>query len=313
MFLNWFVLGKMSKKVIERNSYYFQIAGHYMQLSVSENIDIERLLPSFSDFRVVEVQESTDVFKIELMSRFNDIENQSNRLLNCRSDIWNGCRFEESSDKYITRLKGNKEDSEWIMSSSRDFKHSIIYFVEDELYISPVVSWLLMVTYSQAILFLKSILVHASVVLKDGRGYAFLGKSRVGKSTHSKLWIETLKDCSLLNDENPVVRIHEDGRVMVYGSPWSGKARSYHNQGVVLQGMACLRQGDQNIFTKLEGKASLVHVIPSINSLNWNMSIFNQMLDTLEYILGRIPIGLLCCLPNEDSAKLCYGELIEGS
>ena len=34
--------------------------------------------------------------------------------------------------------------------------------------------------------------MHSSVVLKDGKGYMFLGRSGTGKSTHSRLWLENL-------------------------------------------------------------------------------------------------------------------------
>ena len=45
--------------------------------------------------------------------------------------------------------------------------------------------------------------IHSSVTVCDGAGYAFLGKSGTGKSTHSRLWREHIPGSTLLNDDNP--------------------------------------------------------------------------------------------------------------
>lgn len=80
----------------------------------------------------------------------------------------------------------------------------------------------LMLMYAFATARKNTLLMHASVTMKDGKGYVFLGKSGTGKSTHSQLWINNIEGCSLLNDDNPVMRVMDDGEVRVFGSPWSG-------------------------------------------------------------------------------------------
>ena len=60
------------------------------------------------------------------------------------------------------------------------------------------------------------LLIHASVTMKDGKGYLFLGKSGTGKSTHSQLWLKHIPGTELLNDDNPAVRLIND-EVIVYG------------------------------------------------------------------------------------------------
>src|SRR5690606_39491454 len=84
------------------------------------------------------------------------------------------------------------------------------------------VSWLLMVVFGQVGLQHRLILIHASVIAyQQKQGIAFLGKSGTGKSTHSKLWLQHIPDTELLNDDNPVVRLEEDGKAMIYGTPRS--------------------------------------------------------------------------------------------
>ena len=38
----------------------------------------------------------------------------------------------------------------------------------------------------------KTLEIHSSVVVNQSKGYAFLGKSGTGKSTHSRLWMELI-------------------------------------------------------------------------------------------------------------------------
>jgi serine kinase of HPr protein (carbohydrate metabolism regulator) len=52
--------------------------------------------------------------------------------------------------------------------------------------------------------------LHASVIEKEGRALLFLGKSGTGKSTHSRLWQQYVPGCSLLNDDEPVVRVNDE-------------------------------------------------------------------------------------------------------
>ena len=47
----------------------------------------------------------------------------------------------------------------------------------------------------------------------------FLGKSGTGKSTHARMWLKYIQGTDLVNDDNPVVRVANDGTAVVYGSP----------------------------------------------------------------------------------------------
>ena len=81
----------------------------------------------------------------------------------------------------------------------------------------------LMLQYAFRTAGMNTLEMHASVIENGGKGYLFLAKSGTGKSTHSKMWLRNIPDSHLLNDDNPIVRVLEDGSVRVYGSPWSGK------------------------------------------------------------------------------------------
>lgn len=71
----------------------------------------------------------------------------------------------------------------------------------------------------------NTLLVHSSVVENSGKAYMFLGKSGQGKSTHSDMWVKHIEGSTLINDDNPVIRIADDGTPIVYGSPGAANAR----------------------------------------------------------------------------------------
>ena len=64
--------------------------------------------------------------------------------------------------------------------------------------------------------------LNGSLVRHEGVAYAFTAKSGTGKSTHVSLWMQHIPDCDIMNDDNPIIRLKDDG-VYVYGGPWSGK------------------------------------------------------------------------------------------
>ena len=54
-------------------------------------------------------------------------------------------------------------------------------------------------------------LMHASVIRHQGKGYLMTAPSGTGKSTHTRLWYDNIPGCDLMNDDNPVVRIFRCG------------------------------------------------------------------------------------------------------
>jgi len=283
---------------------YFQIADHIVELSMPKCVEVNRLLPSFVDF-LVKSPKYAPVIKIILCLDKETAINTNTRLLSDISVVWGDkFRFEESEEEYITSIKGKTRSEQWKMYSSKDFITSTIYAVKSEIYSSETVSWLIMIAYAQGILNYDTILIHASVVEKDGLGYAFLGKSGTGKSTHSRMWMDNIQKTSLLNDDNPIIRINNDN-ILIFGSPWSGKTSCYINKGVELKALVRLEQASENSWKYLSGKNAFVALMPSCSAIRWSGELFNKMLDSVEKIIKNTIIGNLSCLPNKESAILC--------
>ena len=151
--------------------------------------------------------------------------------------------------------------------------------------------------------------MHSSVVVNDGRGYLFLGKSGTGKSTHSQLWIKNIPGTELLNDDNPVVRLFPGGEVRVYGSPWSGKTPCYKAQDTPVGAIVHLSQAPYNKIERLPVVQAYVSLMESSSSFRPFKELADGWHATMEGICAATPYYRLECLPDRDAALLCYNTV----
>ncbi|MDR2806405.1 MAG: phosphoenolpyruvate carboxykinase, partial [Dysgonamonadaceae bacterium] len=188
------------------------------------------------------------------------------------------------------------------------FSTATAYVNGKDKFAGAILSSFLMIAFAQSSVLYQTILIHASVVEKDGKGYAFLGKSGTGKSTHSSLWLRYVEGVELLNDDNPAIRI-EEGNVYVYGTPWSGKTPCYKNRKAPLKALVRLEQAPVNRFTWKKGVDALITLLPSCSALRWNTLLYTAMCNGLENVIGKVRIGYLECLPDKKAAMLCYKKM----
>lgn len=155
-----------------------------------------------------------------------------------------------------------------------------------------------------------ALVMHSSVIVKDGKGYLFLGKSGVGKSTHTSLWVNSIPGAHLLNDDNPVLCV-EDDIVKVYGSPWSGNTCCYLNEGYPVGAFVEVRRSLHNSMwsvglpeaISLVTKASVARLaIPGIGE---------RLLKTLLFIVKNYTVFILECLPESRAAVMCHNILLK--
>ncbi|MDO4950036.1 MAG: hypothetical protein Q4E55_07740 [Bacteroidales bacterium] len=147
--------------------------------------------------------------------------------------------------------------------------------------------------------------MHASVVMKEGVGYLFLGKSGTGKSTHSRLWLKHVAHAELLNDDNPIVKVEADGSVRVYGSPWSGKTPCYRNTSARVGAFVQIRQAPENVIQRQSATEAFVSLYTSCSGMKWDGEMNDGLFDTLQQVMSQVPCYVLDCLPDEVAARLC--------
>ena len=167
----------------------------------------------------------------------------------------------------------------------------------------------LMVLFALATAREATVLFHAAVVSHNGRSFMFLGKSGTGKSTHARLWLRHIEGAELVNDDNPVVRVGDDGSATVYGSPWSGKTPCYRNVQYPLGGIVLLSQAPYNKIRRLSGIEAYAALVPSISGMRWDECIAEGLHQTENALASVVPMWHLECLPNEEAARLCQATI----
>lgn len=203
-------------------------------------------------------------------------------------------------------------DAPRIMTMSKDLRQATVWLREDDPRYDFVMDSMTRIFFSQYAATRRSLMLHASVVELDGKAYVFMGRSGIGKSTHSRLWAETFPGCRLLNDDCPLVVGGADGRFMVSGTPWSGKTPCFRNQMRPVAGIVQLRQAPANRFVPLEGISAFVSFIPGMSVMTPARELYSVATSTALELLDSVTTGILECRPDSEAARVCRHALDGG-
>lgn len=197
-----------------------------------------------------------------------------------------------------------------LLSMNKDFSQATFVSVGSEQMRVYGVNSGMMMMFAFAGASRHTLLIHSSVIRKEGHGYLFLGKSGTGKSTHSSLWLKHIPDTDLLNDDNPALRYGEDGIAMVYGTPWSGKTPCYRNIKARIGGFVSLHQAPFNRIARLPIIQAYAALLPAVSNMKWERQLSDGVNDTINSIIKSVPVFCLDCLPDEAAARMSYEALM---
>ena len=209
------------------------------------------------------------------------------------------------------------------LACSSDFTSGLLHIAEDCQDLRFCIDNGLMLMYAFRTAPLMTLEMHAAVVVKnvpmlqsskgskndEAIGYLFLGHSGTGKSTHARQWLAAFEDAWLLNDDNPILRVMDDGEVRVYGSPWSGKTPCYKNESAPVGGIVKLSQAPENTIHSITLPQAYAYMLSSASGLKMEQTMADNMFETIKHIITHTPCYHLACLPNEEAAKVCWAEV----
>ena len=167
----------------------------------------------------------------------------------------------------------------------------------------------LMLIFAFAGSYRKTMLIHASCIMLGNEAYPFIAESGTGKSTHASLWMKHIEGAHLLNDDNPVIRILDDGQPYIYGSPWSGKTPCYRNRRARLGAVTRIERAPENSIERLSPIEAFASLLPACSSMKWDEGTYRLLCDAITRIIETTPIYTLHCLPDEEAARLSYSTL----
>ena len=232
--------------------------------------------------------------------------------------------FTDNSEDDMPRIEVYRSlEKEWLIRISQiatspiccelvcdaDFTRGHLYVVEDCQDVRFCIDNGLMLMYAFRTASLMTLEMHAAVVVRRGdeaKGYLFLGHSGTGKSTHARQWLAAFEDAWLLNDDNPILRVMDNGDVYVYGSPWSGKTPCYKNESAPVGGIIKLSQAPENKIQTISLPQAYAYMLSSASGLKMEQTMADNMFETIKHIITHIPCYHLACLPNEEAARVCW-------
>lgn len=150
-------------------------------------------------------------------------------------------------------------------------------------------------------------LMHSAVLAYRGDGYAFLGRSGTGKSTHTGLWLQYLPGAEIVNGDKPIIR-EQNGRFYACGTPWMGKESRGKNFEAPLKALCFLEQKTQNCFRRLtlSETSSLLFSQLLLPSDEQNAA---ATLGLVDRLIASVPAYLLGCNISEDAVKTAFEGL----
>ena len=282
----------------------YEVAGHRFAITAEDSLQQE-MKQQYGPFLVKDANTNGLIFSLKVVeeSEFPSTEGKTEENLQ-----------EEGIEKIVIGHVGqlpyfefwSREQCKGRMLVDANWHEALLTNPDQTLY---ALNNAVMLMYAMATARLATALFHSSVVEHRGRAYMFLGKSGTGKSTHSQLWMKYIPETQLVNDDNPVVRVNDDGTATVYGSPWSGKTPCYRNVSYPIGGLVKLNQALKNQIRPLKGVEAYVEVVTSISGKRWDKALADGLHETENALIMHVPMWHLDCLPDEGAARLCYENI----
>ena len=147
--------------------------------------------------------------------------------------------------------------------------------------------------------------LHGAVLNLDNEAYVFTARSGVGKTTHTRLWLEEFTDrVHYLNGDKPVIRFI-DGVPFACGTPWRGKEGYGVNEMVPLSGIAFLERGNVNTAREIPMDSVVMKLISQIYMPKNGLSAILTM-KLADRLIRSVRLVDLKCNMEREAARVSY-------
>lgn len=279
-----------------------QIAGLYMDLQC--DVRVEEHLPNLRPFVVESLPEGESVI-CTLQTNCNIQREDTEPTLSQITDdkllrVW------LKSEVCKISLQLPTSGKTYWMQADRQWQKVITDWRPDTGLSYVCLNDFIMIAFVYSSAFYQTATIHASSVAIDRQGCAFIGPSGIGKSTHSRLWLEHVPGTRLLNDDQPVLRLQPDGTVRIYGSPWSGKTECYRNEGAELKALFFMQQSLENEITRLTPIETFQRLMKATSIIGRDTVTFKAISHTQASVSGGVPAYLFKNQPTREAVGLSF-------
>lgn len=226
----------------------------------------------------------------DLVTEFSPKYDNLNQL--CEPFIYKGARSTDIklsvSDEYIEKLHKKMIDESTI-ENAEEFAYSG--------------------AFNRAIIKHNGMLIHSSAVYYEGGAYLFSAGSGVGKSTHTKLWLQAFPDkAEIINDDKPVVRLIDD-KPIVFGTPFDGGSGIAKNKIAPLKAVVFLERGVDNEIRKATTQEILNNLyFSTVRFINREDA--DLLLKNIEGIMKSADFYIMKCNMDITAAYISHDYII---
>lgn len=155
---------------------------------------------------------------------------------------------------------------------------------------------------------LGDIILHASGVILDGKGYAFIGSAGAGKST---LAATLAKEGAVTNlGEDQVILRMRDGQFWIYGTPWHLNPEMCSPQGVRLEKLFFLERNGKYATEPIKPTDGITRILQTAFVPYYRPALVSCIMDHLVLLAEEVPFRSLSYPLGSDVLKLINGRSI---
>lgn len=156
----------------------------------------------------------------------------------------------------------------------------------------------------------SAFVMHGAAVELDGQAYVFAAKSGVGKTTHTRLWLEYFEGrAKYINGDKPIMR-WIDGKLYACGTPWMGKERYGCQDKAPVRAFCFLEQAGENQIRRAKDGEIVERLFHQVllPEEPEQQAAFMTMMDKM---VRTIPFYILKCTISKEAVKLAYRTMKE--
>lgn len=153
-----------------------------------------------------------------------------------------------------------------------------------------------------------TVLFHGSVLAVRGKTYLFTAPSGTGKTTHTRLWLETVPGAHVLNGDKPFLR-RAGNHILACGTPWRGKENYGTNEILPLEAICILSRDIVNHIEPVSAEKAL----PALIRQTYMPTGVQQKLNAIQ-VIGQVSKSVrlyhLGCNMDPESAQISAAAMI---
>ena len=159
---------------------------------------------------------------------------------------------------------------------------------------------------AEALLDRDILLMHGSVIATGQSAVMFTAPSGTGKTTHTRLWLDRVPGCYVVNGDKPLLHIGET--ITAFGTPWSGKENMNRNCSAQLKAICLLERGEINHIERVSFIQIWQQIMKQIY-LPRDPARLEQTMHLMDRLCRQMPFYRLRCNMEPDSAAAAWKEL----